>query len=56
MTDLKDINVSFGHDTGLQLQRGKRMINTSQINTTNCAIVHLRSVLSPLKLKKKEAW
>ena len=31
--DAKDISGSLGHDTGFQLQRGKRMISTCQINT-----------------------
>lgn len=48
MTQMQKTLVSFGHDTGLQLQRGKRMVSASQINT-NCAIFHLRFVLSPIK-------
>ena len=31
--DAKDISGSLGHDTGFQLQRGKRMISTCQKNT-----------------------
>lgn len=31
--DSKDINISFGYSSGLQLQRGKRIVSTSQINT-----------------------